>query len=77
MKIEVHLFGFLLKYAPHQRESFELKLPDGAVLEDLVASLSIPAEEPRQSLVNGTHAPDDRVLKDGDTVALLTPAEGG
>ena len=77
MKVEVQLFGFLLKYAPPARECFEIDLPDGSALADLVRALNIPTDEPRQSLVNGSHAPDERVLKDGDQVALLTPAEGG
>lgn len=77
MIIEVQLFGFLLKYAPDQRETFSHELPAGARLHDLVRALNIPPKEPRQSLVNGSYAPDDRELKDGDRVALLSPAEGG
>lgn len=77
MKIEVRLFGFLLRYSPHKREVLELDLGAGSTLEDLAASLHIPTSEPRMNLVNGSHAGDNCVLNDGDSVVLLTPVEGG
>ena len=77
MKIEVRLFGFLGRYSPDKREVFHLNLSAGSTIGDLAASLNIPTSEPRMNLVNGSHAGDDRVLKDGDNVVLLTPVEGG
>jgi molybdopterin converting factor small subunit len=77
MKVEVELIAYLKKYAPADESIFDMELDEGATVNGIVTALGISAEEARITLVNGRHAKDDAPLHDGDTVALLTPVEGG
>lgn len=49
---------------------------EGTTIGALVSALGL-AEEPRITFVNGRHAPDDRVLAEGDRLAIFPPVAGG
>ena len=81
MRVQVLLFAGL-REAVGQKQIF-LELPDDASLAELMAALG--AEHPAVAAyrgrlvisVNAVRAALDRVLRDGDEVALLPPVSGG
>jgi molybdopterin converting factor small subunit len=65
------------------RPRLEVRLDDGATVEDLLERLgdAHPALKPglpsALPVVAGSHVARDRALEDGDEVALLSPVAGG
>ena len=77
MIVQVHLFAFLVQYAPGGEAAFTYELTAGARVSELLRGLGIPASAPRIILVNGRHATEDTPLRDGVEVVFMTPIEGG
>ncbi len=77
MRIRVNLYAGLRKFAPEGKAPFEMDVPEGMSLADLISRLGIPAEKPKILLVNGRHADPGQVLAEGDEVALFPPVAGG
>jgi molybdopterin converting factor small subunit len=81
VQVRVRLVAGLSKLAGRPR--LELRLDDGATVEDLLRRLgeAHPALAPglpsALPVVAGTHVPRDRALQDGEEVALLSPVAGG
>lgn len=79
MTIQLALFAYLSRYQPDGlggRSARPIELDDGATVADVIALLGLP-DEPRVVFVNGLHAEDDRVLVDGDRLAIFPPVAGG
>ena len=77
MKVQVHLFANLVKYAPDGRKAFSVELKPGASVRDLIGHLGIPPAEGKIILVNGRHSNEDTALSEGDEVVFMTLVEGG
>lgn len=81
MRVRVLAFGMLREMLPSG--DFALELPEGCTVAELVArqrELSGARERIWQALavaVNREYAPGERVLREGDEVALLPPVSGG
>ncbi len=73
MQLEVRLFA-AFRQGRFNRTSMDL--PDGTSLRDLVEQLAISEKEVSLPLINGRYSELERVLVDGDIVALF-PAVGG
>lgn len=79
MRIQLALFAkFSSRYPDSDggRGARDLTIESGTTVGDLVADLGL-TDEPRITFVNGRHAADDRVLADGDRMALFPPVAGG
>ncbi|MBC7266741.1 MAG: MoaD/ThiS family protein [Coriobacteriia bacterium] len=78
MRVELALFASLRRYLPEGETGHErtIDLPDGTTVGQVIAMLGLP-DEPRVVFVNGRHAPDDHVLRDGDRLAVFPPVAGG
>ncbi|PKQ29246.1 MAG: hypothetical protein CVT60_06360 [Actinobacteria bacterium HGW-Actinobacteria-10] len=79
MHIQLALFAkFSSRYpdADGGRGARDLTIEPGTTVGDIVAELGL-TREPRITFVNGRHAADDRVLADGDRLALFPPVAGG
>jgi MoaE-MoaD fusion protein len=76
LRVRVRLFAGLRERAGVAER--ELELPDGARVADVWAPLDL-GEEPEGLLyaVNRQYAPGDRLLADGDEIALIPPVSGG
>jgi MoaE-MoaD fusion protein len=76
LRFRVRLFAGLRERAGAAER--ELELPDGARVADVWAPLDL-GEEPEGLLyaVNRQYAPGDRLLADGDEIALIPPVSGG
>ena len=71
--IEVRCFASLAQYAPAEGCA---KCAAPGTVGDLIRALGIPAGEVAIIFINGAHAAEDTVLRDGDRVGLF-PAVGG
>jgi molybdopterin converting factor small subunit len=81
VQVRVRLVAGLSKLAGRPR--LELRLDDGATVEDLLRRLGednpalAPGLPSALPVVAGAHVPRDRTLADGEEVALLSPVAGG
>lgn len=74
MKIEMRLFATLRE---GRGKVVPMEAPEGATVETLIDSLSIPHEEIAILLVNGRDAVLERILQEGDAVSVFPPVGGG
>jgi MoaE-MoaD fusion protein len=77
VNVTVRLFAALRERAGRSR--IELELPDGAHVGDVWSALALGGSEPPSLAfaVNKAYADRERVLADGDEVALIPPVSGG
>ena len=79
MTVSLALFAYLSTYQPDGqggRHPRDFDLAEGTTVGDVVCTLGLP-DEPRVVFVNGRHAPDERVLAQGDRLAIFPPVAGG
>ncbi|MDZ4168228.1 MAG: MoaD/ThiS family protein [Coriobacteriia bacterium] len=79
MNVHLALFANLSQYQPDGqggRSSRVLALANGSTVGSVVALLGLP-DDPRIIFVNGRHAEEDRVLDEGDRLAIFPPVAGG
>ena len=79
MLIQVKLFATLRRYAGDTPlgQPFQMELPAGATLQDLVERLGIPPDETKVAFVNARAQDLDWVLQPGDEVGIFPPIGGG
>jgi molybdopterin converting factor small subunit len=79
MRVTVKLFATLVRFKSGVRSgtAFEVELPGGAVVQDLIKHLGIPAEETRVIFINNIIEGTDSKLKEGDVVGIFPPVGGG
>jgi molybdopterin converting factor small subunit len=79
MRVTVKLFATLVRFKDGSRagKPFEIELPEGAVVSDLIQYLHIPIEETHVVFVNNIIEEADSALKHGDVVGMFPPVGGG
>ncbi len=80
MKIQLNLFASLTKFLPEQKDSgFSnlMEIEEGTTIEALLDQLKIPREQPKIIFLNGLHAEETKVLKEGDRLGIFPPLAGG
>ncbi len=79
MEIEIRLFATFRDHLPPGSQSFSFKksFADGATVADVIESLRLPENEEKISIVNGSHAPMEYILRDGDVLSVFPPIAGG
>jgi sulfur carrier protein ThiS len=79
MKIEIVLYAQLACLIPGDSSgnSCVMDVEDGCTIRDVLVSLTIPPESPKILFVNGRHAKEDALLKEGDRLAVFPPIAGG
>ena len=79
MRVTVKLFATLVRFKSGIRSAtpFEMDIPEGAVIQDLIETLKIPAEETRVIFVNNIIEDMGTKLKEGDVVGIFPPVGGG
>jgi sulfur-carrier protein len=79
MRVTVKLFATLVRFRSGIKSAvpFEMELPEGAMVQDLVELLKIPAEETRVIFINNLIEDMGTKLKDGDVVGIFPPVGGG
>lgn len=78
MKIELRLYASLAAFIPEKMAAnpWTLEVREGTTIKSLLQQLKVPREEIKVVFVNGIHARDDDILKEGDRVGIF-PAVGG
>ena len=79
MRVRVKLFATLVRYFGNAAPGvpFEIDIPDGATLADLVNKLKLPREEVKVFFVEGRARPIDWPLEPGDEVGIFPLVGGG
>lgn len=78
VRVEVHLHAGLMRFAPERhRGSYEREYPDGAVVADVLASFTLPADRRVIVGMDGQAAPLDTPLRHGARIDLVPPIAGG
>jgi len=79
MKVRVKVFATLSRYVTKVSPGapFEVELPDGATLEDLLQQINIPTDEVKTVFVNGRAQDPSYALQPGDEVGIFPPIAGG
>jgi sulfur-carrier protein len=80
MKIELKLYASLGKYMPQaqlEKTQGYIEIGEGTTIKALLENLKVPLETVKLIFVNGVHAKDDDVLKEGDRLGVFPPVAGG
>src|SRR6266487_2390102 len=79
MRVTVKLFATLVRFKDGTRSGkpFEVELPVGSVVQDLIDHLKIPVEETHIVFINNIIEENASNLKDGDIVGMFPPVGGG
>jgi len=80
MKIEVKLYASLGRYMPQaalEKGKGYLEVGEGTTIKALLQNLEVPLETVKLIFLNGIHAKDNEVLKDGDRLGVFPPVAGG
>lgn len=79
MPIQVKLFATLRRYRPdlYPGEPFEVEVPQGSTIDDLVARLGIRENEVKVAFVDGQARAGAYRLRAGDSVGIFPPVGGG
>jgi hypothetical protein len=79
MRIQIKLMDIFRDYVPPGSDAskFMLGCRRNDSIDDIFFKLRIPAELPRVIVHNGQIADKDRLLTDGDVVAVFSPIFGG
>ena len=54
-----------------------MEVKEGATIKSLVQQLKVPREDIKVVFLNGIHARDDDILKEGDRVGIFPAVAGG
>ena len=80
VKIQLRLFASLAGYLPDQKSggfSNLMEVAEGTTIKSLFERLKVPPELPKIIFLNGVHADETAVLKDGDRLGVFPPLAGG
>jgi molybdopterin converting factor small subunit len=80
MKIEVKLYASLGKSMPQavlEKGKNYIEVGEGTTIKALLENLKVPLETVKLIFLNGIHAKDNEVLKDGDRLGVFPPVAGG
>ena len=79
MKVRLKLFATFRRYLPPgaQGSACDVEVPEGTQVNDLLSRFGVPEKQSQMILVNGRDAGSDRVLQDGDVVAVFPAMAGG
>jgi sulfur carrier protein ThiS len=77
MRISVRLFLHLKKYIPTGDGTGDVDVPNGATVEAVLDQLGVPREMKKIILADGRHAVPSQPLREGQTLTVYPPLDGG
>ena len=79
MKVQLKLFATFRQYLPAEAKgsTVELDVPSGTRVSELLATVGMAPQESPMILVNGRGIDSDRILVEGDVVAVFPAMAGG
>lgn len=77
--VSVRLFATLQRYLPPPKpgEATEYDIPEGTTVAALIDRIGVPADQVKIVMINGIHARQEQVLREGDRVGIFPPIAGG
>ncbi len=79
IEIQIRFFHGLNRYLPPGDGEYErrITIPSGSTVDEVLTRLGMPRDHPMVLLVDGRPVKADHVLRSGDVLSALRPAEGG
>lgn len=79
MKVEVRVFATLRRHLPDLGigEPKVMEVPEGTTLDDIRASLNLPADEVKVIMRNNRQAEPDELAQNGDRITYIPAVAGG
>jgi molybdopterin synthase sulfur carrier subunit len=79
LRVHVKLFATLLRFSSggYSGAPFDMEVPGGSTLADVVRLLNIPAEEVKVTFVNGIIQSSDQIIQPDDEIGIFPPIGGG
>lgn len=83
MDVTFKLYANLATCLPAEarKNQISITVPEGTSITDLIEKYHVPRESCHLILVNGTYTPlisaSQKILQDGDTLAIWPPVAGG
>lgn len=77
MKIQVKLYGDMVKFGQAGENVFSLTLSSPAVVRDVLNHLNIPDDYPSTILVNGRRTDLSKSIKPNSTLVIMPEISGG
>ena len=79
MRVTVKIFATLVRFKDGTRfgKPFDVELPEGSIVRDLIDHLRIPPEETHVVFINNIIEEHHSPLNDGDVVGMFPPVGGG
>ncbi|MGD8229129.1 MAG: MoaD/ThiS family protein [Desulfobacteraceae bacterium] len=79
MKIELRLYASLAAFMPEQKgnKSLTMEVSNGTTIRGLLKQLKVPKKQIKVIFLNGIHAKDGDILKEGDRVGIFPAVAGG
>ena len=79
MKIELRLYASLAAFMPEKRAGnlWMFEVSEGTTIRNLLKQLKVPPEDIKVVFLNGIHASDEDILKEGDRVGIFPSVGGG
>jgi sulfur carrier protein ThiS len=79
MNVRLKLFATLCQYLPPgtRGSACDVEVPADTQVGNLLAQFGVPEKESMVILVNGRDSVPDRILQDGDVVAVFSAIAGG
>ncbi|MGB4338910.1 MAG: MoaD/ThiS family protein [Bacillota bacterium] len=77
MKVKVIVHGHAVEYFPDKREQFDYTFEEGQTVQGMLGELGIIPELVMKIVADGKPVTKGYVLRDGETLVLLTPVAGG
>jgi sulfur carrier protein ThiS len=79
MKIELKLYAQMASLKPESvgGGAWAMEVSEGTTIQNLLEALKVPRESVKLVFLNGVHAKDDDILKEGDKVGVFPAVAGG
>jgi sulfur carrier protein ThiS len=79
MRIELKLYASMACLKPENvgRGPWAMEVSEGTTVQNLLEALKVPRESVKLVFLNGVHANDDDILKEGDRVGVFPAVAGG
>lgn len=80
MIIEIKVFSTLRQHVSSSEKRVkgdQWEIPEGVNVARVLDGLGLPRDQDKIILVNGLHAREDRVLREGDVLYIFPPLSGG
>lgn len=77
MNVKVELQAYLQQYSPNGKGTFDLEMPPGSTVGDLVTKLGVPSDLTSFIIVDQIPVDSDAQLAADNHVILVPPLAGG